>query len=405
MKTIFSILILGFSTLAFSHGLRADDLPALKVKGTKIVDEKGVPVQLRGVNLGCWLLPEPHFLGMSFRDEKSLWAGLEQRVGKAKMEEIREAFRAAWITADDFQNVKKLGLNHVRVPFPYTLLESDEAAGVYKDEGWKWLDNAVTWSEEAGIYCILDLHGAPGRQSKAEHTGERERNELWSSRANQQRTVKLWQAIAKRYKGRTAIAAFDLLNEPMGAPDAKPMLAFQFQLLRAVRDIDPQRLVIIEDGYKGIERFVPVAAKDRSGLIYSVHVYPTLTEPQPSPTHHERYFSERMPKMLKEQARFGQPLYIGEWNVVQESAGGAPMLKKHVDAMGRAGWSWSLWIYKQANPNGVQGLWSLYRNTKKLDLPDFDRDDAETILKKIRTQMSPEHFELYEPVAKALAER
>ena len=391
--------------MVFTSRLHAEELPALKIKGTKIVDDKGAPVQLRGVNFGCWLLLESHFLGMSFRDEKALWSGLEQRVGKAKVDEIREAFRAAWITGEDFKNVKALGLNHVRVPFPYTLLEADDAPGVYKNEGWKWLDNAVKWSEEAGIYCILDLHGAPGGQSAAEHTGEKDRNALWSNPANRQRTVKLWQAIARRYKGRTAIAAFDLLNEPMGAADAQTMLTFELQLVRAVRDIDPQRLVIVEDGYKGIERFTPATARDKGALIYSVHVYPTLTEKQPSPEHHERYFSERMPKMVKEQNRFGQPLYIGEWNVVQESAGGAPMIKRHVEAMDRAGWSWSLWIYKQANPNGVRGLWSVYRNVNKLSLPDFDKDDAETILKKIRTQMTSEHFELYKPVAEALGEK
>jgi hypothetical protein len=150
---------------------------------------------------------------------------------------------------------------------------------------------------------------------------------------------------------------------------------------------------------------VPVPAKEKSGLIYSVHVYPTLTAKDPSPAMHEAYFAEKMPKMLKEQARFGQPLYVGEWNVVQESAGGPAMMKKHVDAMGRTGWSWSMWIYKQANPGGVRGLWSLYRNTKKLDLPDFERDDADAILAKIRTAFAPTNFTLYEPVAKALEQK
>jgi len=82
---------------------------------------------------------------------------------------------------------------------------------------------------------------------------------MWSKPANALRTLKLWQAVAKRYKGKKAIAAFDLLNEPMGAADAKSMLTFQFQLFRAIRDIDPTRLVIVEDGYKGLEQFIPVA--------------------------------------------------------------------------------------------------------------------------------------------------
>ena len=144
-----------------------------------------------------------------------------------------------------------------------------------------------------------------------------------------------------------------------------------------------------------------MTAKEKSGLVYSVHVYPTLTAKNPTPEMHEAYFRDKMPKMLKEQARFGQPLYIGEWNVVQESAGGPEMMRKHVDAMDRAGWSWSMWIYKQANPAGVHGLWSLYRNTKKLDLPDFERDDYDTLMTKIHTNMDAENFERYEPVAKA----
>jgi endoglucanase len=382
----------------------ADGLSALKISGTKIVDEKGNIVQLRGANLGSWLVLESHFLGMSFPDERTLWSGLQQRFGKAKMEEIREAFRTAWIGPEDFHNIKQLGLNHVRVPFLATLLESDDALGKYKDSVWKWLDNVVDWSEQAGIYCILDLHGAPGGQSKAEHTGAKDRNELWSRQDFQQRTTRLWQAIALRYKGRKAIAAFDVLNEPMGAPNPRTMLTFQLTLARTIREADPQRLTIIEDGYKGAEHFSPLTGKDKAGIIYSVHVYPTLTAKPPTPERHERHLAEGLPKLQKEQARFRQPLYIGEWNVIQESAGGAPMMARHVEAMRKAGFSWSMWIYKQANPRGVQGLWSLYRNTRKMDMPDFDKDDVEMILRKIRVEMARDRFTLHEPVAKALAE-
>src|SRR5262245_11082926 len=75
---------LALIAVAFTPRLCADELSALRIRGTHLVNETGAPVQLRGVNLGCWLLLEPHFLGLSFRDDKSLWAGLEQHVGKAK---------------------------------------------------------------------------------------------------------------------------------------------------------------------------------------------------------------------------------------------------------------------------------------------------------------------------------
>lgn len=51
-------------------------LPALSIKGTRLVDPAGKTVLLRGVNLGSWLLLESHFSGFAFRDEKSLWPGL-----------------------------------------------------------------------------------------------------------------------------------------------------------------------------------------------------------------------------------------------------------------------------------------------------------------------------------------
>jgi hypothetical protein len=402
MKPLAAILAALTSAFAIASHVRADDLPALKVAGTRLVDEKNKPVQLRGANLGCWLLLEPHFLGMKFGDERSLWTSLDKRIGKAKTTAVREAYRDAFVTADDFKNVKALGLNHVRVPFGYWLLESDEAPGKYLAEGWKRLDDVVQWSEDAGIWCILDMHGAPGGQSNAEHTGLRDKNQLWASQPNLARTAKLWQAIAARYKGKKAIAAFDLLNEPMGAPDAQTMMTFQAQLFRTIRASDPTRICILEDGYKGMDRFVPVPPKDKTGVVYSVHVYPTLTAKDPTPAMHEAYFVEKMPKMLKDQARFGQPLYIGEWNVVQEKAGGPEMMKKHVAAMDKVGWSWSMWIWKQANPDGVRGLWSVYRNTKRLELPDFERDDGDALVAKIRAGFAATNFERFEPVAKAL---
>jgi glucan 1,3-beta-glucosidase len=375
-------------------------LPALKIKGTKIVDADGKPMILRGVNLGNWLLLESHFSGFAFKDEKSLWAGLQSRFGAEKMNEIREAFRSAWITSEDFDRVAKLGLNHVRVPFWFGLLEDDDKPGKYRDDGWAWLDKAVDWSEKAGIYCILDFHGMPGGQSKSDHTGDKDHNAYWTDAKLQKRALDLWTAIAKRYKGRNAIAAFDIMNEPMGAPDARTMIAAQFTLLRAIRKVDPNRLVIVEDGYKGLQNFAKLTAPDKSGVIFSQHHYPTLTVPA-SPDVHEMFFRDKFPQFAKEQARFDQPLYIGEWNVIQEAAGGGPMVRKHVEQMEQHGWSWALWLYKQANKDPVRECWSLYRNNKSIDMPNMEKDSADQIISKW-TQLKTENMVIYPPMQMAV---
>jgi glucan 1,3-beta-glucosidase len=376
-------------------------LPALRIKGNKILDAGGKPVLLRGVNVGNWLLLETHFSGFAFKDEKSLWAGLQTRFGAEKMREIREAFRTAWIAADDFDRIKKLGLNHVRVPFWYGLLEDDDKPGKYREDGWAWLDKAVDWSEKAGLYCILDMHGLPGGQSDADHAGEKDRNAFWTDPKLQERTIALWTAIARRYKGRSAIAAFDLMNEPMGAPDGKTLVAAQAALLGAVRKVDPNRLVIVEDGYKGLQIFPRPTGADKSAVIYSQHHYPTMGAPSSSPDVHEAFFRDKFPQFAREQARFDQPLYIGEWSVIQEAAGGGPMARKHIEQMESRGWSWALWIYKQTNKDPVHECWSLYRNDKPLDLPDVDKDDADKLLAKF-AQFKTETMVLYEPLRKAV---
>jgi hypothetical protein len=380
---------------------KAAPLPALRIQGTGLVDPAGNPVVLRGVNLGSWLAVESHFTGFPFRDEKSLWAGLQRRFGPARMREIREAYRTAWITAEDFRRVRELGCNHVRVPFWYGLLEDDAQPGAYTEDGWRWLDRAVTWAEEAGLYCVLDLHGAPGGQSKEDHTGERDRNGLWADPALRRRTAALWGAIARRYQGRSAVAAFDLLNEPMGAADARALLAVQAELARAVHQADPARLVIVEDGYKGLKHLPKLTGWEKTSVIYSQHHYPTMGAKAPSPQAHEDFLRDGFAALAREQARFDQPLYVGEWSVIQEAAGGGPMTRRHIEALDKRSWSWALWLYKQANKDPVRECWSFYRNARPVDMPDVERDPAERIVEKLK-QLRTEQMVPYEPLARAL---
>jgi glucan 1,3-beta-glucosidase len=384
------------------NGVPLKNLPPLRVKGTKIVADSGKEIVLRGVNLGTWFSVESHFTGIQFKDEKSLWDGLSRRHGKEGMEKIRQAYRTVWITAKDFERVRDLGLNHVRVPFWYGLLEDDTKPGKYLETGWKWLDSVVDWSERAGIYCVLDLHGAPGGQSKAEHTGESDRNALWNDPPLRKRTADLWTAIAKRYKGRASIAAFDLLNEPMGAPSDEALVALNFSLLRAVRKADPTRLVVLEDGYRGLGKF-PRTSPQLRGVIYSQHHYPTM-QAKASPEAHTRFFTERFPVFAREQMRYQAPLYIGEWSVIQDASGGGPMTRRHIKEMEKHGWSWCLWLYKQSNRGPVSQCWGIYRNNRDLDLPDMEKDSVEKILTKLEA-LRTENMILYEPLRAALAEK
>ena len=65
-----------------------------------------------------------------------------------------------FITEEDIAYIASLGLDHVRVPVDYTLLEEED--GTPKTEGYSYLDNCVTWCRTHGIRMILDLHKTYG---------------------------------------------------------------------------------------------------------------------------------------------------------------------------------------------------------------------------------------------------
>lgn len=378
-------------------------LAPLHIEGENLVDPSGRPVLLRGVNFGNWLVLESYFYGAKFPDERSLWALVASRFGAQAADQVREAHRANWVTAGDFRRVRGLGFNVVRVPFWSDVLEDPDKPGQWKPGGWKWLDFAVDQCRETGVYCVLDLHGAPGGQSKEDHTGAAGRNKYWNTPQDHARAENIWRAVAARYRGRPEIAAFDLLNEPMGAPSDAAIVSAYDELVAAVRSADPDRLVIVEDAYRGLGLFPTPAAQGWTGVIFSEHHYATMGVTDATPDMTKNYLDRAFPAAAQQQARLGAPVFVGEWNVMDAASGGAPMTRLYVSDMESRGWSWAVWTYKQASAAGVppDDFWSLYRNPSPTAIPDFAHDTLDAILRKI-AGLRTENMTLFSPLAGAL---
>ena len=79
--------------------------------------------------------------------------------------------------------------------------------------------------------------------------------------------------MARRYRDRPEVAGYDLLNEPMGAADVKTLYAVQTRLYRAVREVDLRHVIIIEDGYTGLDHMPVPAAAGWKNVMASCHHY------------------------------------------------------------------------------------------------------------------------------------
>ncbi|KAF2796530.1 glycoside hydrolase family 5 protein [Melanomma pulvis-pyrius CBS 109.77] len=126
--------------------------------------------KIRGVNLGSLFIIEPWMASQEWaamgcdgtNSEFDCMARLGQDAGN-------KAFAGhwdTWITEEDLDRMMDFGINTIRVPVGYWMVEET----VYRDSehfpqgGMAFLDRLVGWAANRGMYVILDLHGAPGAQ-------------------------------------------------------------------------------------------------------------------------------------------------------------------------------------------------------------------------------------------------
>ncbi len=271
-------------------------LSLLTVKEGYIVNENGENVVLKGVNLGNWLLWET-WMGFvpEYTQDWAYYDTLEvfiERFGEKKTNELVKTFEDNFITEEDIAGIEKLGFNCVRVPFWYRNFMTENgswlAENPNENPGFKRLDRLISVCAKYGIYVILDMHGAPGGQSKNHCTGKAGRNELYEGEGKMETAVELWKAIAQKYKDNKTVAAYDLLNEPQNnsgyegdyswaaeSEEAVTRTNKAYDILyKAVRSVDENHII----SFEGVWSTTVLPDPDEMGyenMLYQLHLYDT----------------------------------------------------------------------------------------------------------------------------------
>lgn len=245
-------LMIGFS---FYSKNSVAELPLiqtpLSTQGAEIVDAKGHPVLLRGIN---WFGIEtdthaPH--GLWARDYKDMLA-----------------------------QMKDLGFNMIRLPYSVQSLQESTVKGIdfsignNRDlEGKTSLEVMDRIIEEAGQYglmVLLDSH----------RLNDKEIPELWYGDGfTEADWVNTWTMLAKRYRHQANVIGADLKNEPHGraswgtGDQATDWRMAAERAGEAILDINPDWLIVVE----GVEKNVPGQALDThwwGGNLEGVRNYP-----------------------------------------------------------------------------------------------------------------------------------
>lgn len=252
----------------------------LKTSGTKIVNEKGENVLLRGIGLGGWMLQEGYMLRIprDGQQQHRIRRRIEELTGPERTQAFYDAWLANHTTRADIDAMKAWGFNSVRLPMHFNLytlpVDKEPVAGqhTWLEKGFRMTDSLLAWCKANKMYLILDLHAAPGGQGNDLNISDRDGSKpsLWEEEAHQKKTVALWRKVAEHYKDEPWIGGYDIINEPNfgfedpagdknGTKEKKnePLKKLMVEITKAIREVDSKHIVIIEgngwgNNYNGI---------------------------------------------------------------------------------------------------------------------------------------------------------
>lgn len=287
----------------------------------------------KGVDLGGWLSQCCH--------EK---AHYDSFIGKADIEKI-----ASW------------GLDHVRLPIDYDLIEDNE--GNVIESGYGYIDKAIEWCGEAGLNLVLDLHKTAGFSFDK---GERE-DGFFGSKSLQERFYKLWERLAERYGKYSERVVFELLNEVTDKSYIDVWNGIIAECVKKIRVIAPNTAILIGSYWNNSPDALPDLIKpDDDNIVLSFHCYDPLEFTHQGATWvdgmdpevridfdgekiNPEYFAERFSIALKTAEKYNAALYCGEYGVIDKASpqDALEWYKAINGAFERFGLSRCAWNYRQ----------------------------------------------------------
>lgn len=320
-------------------------LNALTVQGNRIVDAvTGQTVQLKGVNLGGWLVteswmmgeltPDPSKAGQHLNDRFAI-ERLETHFGVGPGDQLMTDWQNNFITDADFKSIAQQGYNCVRVPFSWRNLQNEQGQWNLDGQGeidFSRFDWIVQTAAANGLYVVFDLHVWQGQQA--------DYGQITNSQSpDQKHASELWNAFSGHFVGEPAIAGFDLLNEVY--PDFNTF-DIMYQTIRAT---DPNRIVVIEAGDWAQMTSGQISRHEKwTNVVWEPHFYTTRYNDGVDTT--DLASLEYVEQTLAQNTSLtgaAVPVYVGEF---KEEPSTLPTL---LQTFNQNGWSWTPWTYKAFN--------------------------------------------------------
>lgn len=348
-------------------------LPRLRADGARIVDEAGREVRLRGVNLGGWMF---HETWITLAGQTGHGALLEAARAEGLEDPVLAAMREAGPDCGDDPAITKVcpgsgdawearlrpllgkAVGEARATAlldglaarPAMCDDSDLAlrrvlSARFGDDGRDALLDAFqrAWMTEADVAWIA----APGMNVVRVPIGYRS---LMRGPDSERPAALDWNPLALErlsdlLRDRPEVAAYSLLAEPYGAPDAAARDRMYDRLVKAIRARGDDHVLVIHDGFRGMKTLPVPADVGWDGVAYSTHLFEWTAADLAA----YRILFDALygPAFEEAQPLHGVPYYIGSFSTFLDAEWAYEAAAFLVGWMEARGLSWSLRTYKR----------------------------------------------------------
>lgn len=234
-----------------------------------------------------------------------------------------------FITEPDFAKIASWGLDHVRIPIDYNILENDD--GTYDQSGFGRVEEAIMLARKYGLNAVVDLHKTAGFSFDSYSENE---HGFFESEVYQERFYRLWEELAKHFGKYSDTVAFELLNEVTDQSFIGVWNKVIYNCISRIRRHAPDTVILVGSYWNNSAEAVKDLDKPFDDkIVYNMHCYSPLEfthqgapwaeqidqskrmsfeESDTTEEYFESIFSSALEKAKKE----GVELYCGEYGVI-----------------------------------------------------------------------------------------
>ncbi|KAL7085572.1 hypothetical protein ACP275_14G288600 [Erythranthe tilingii] len=272
---------------------------------------------------------------------------------------------STFIVEEDFNFIKRNGLNTVRIPVGWWIASDPSPPKPYVSGSLQALDNAFSWAQKYGIKVIVDLHAAPGSQNGWEHSSSRDGSQEWGLTDDTiQQTVLVIDFLTARYASSPSLFAVELINEPLSPGVSLENLSKYYRgAYDAVRKYSETVYVVLSN------RLGPSEPTELFGLangfiksVIDVHyynLYSSIFDNMSVQQNIDYVYNNRSAQLTQITTSNGPLIFVGEWVAEWQVRGAAKedyqrYAAAQLEVFGRASFGWAYWTLRNVN-----NIWSL----------------------------------------------